>query len=221
MKTIIRLTESDLTDIVKRVIKEQWWLEFIEAGASEGPGMGWGPDIDLGSSGSGGDSESLKKVNVELGKVENLLNLANTKKNKINSRCSIYTNIKKPNANAGEIQDFLIAIGHNITKDWTFGDGTATAIGTYFYGGSAGINSVYKLWNKLKQEGLDVGTTSGYGVKMGTALSTKITKIINQKQSGCKTDLDKVNGILNNLYGIRNRLWDLQSKYSPKSGLRS
>jgi hypothetical protein len=37
MKRIISLTESDLTRIVKRVIKEQNWFDIIS--------QGWGPDV--------------------------------------------------------------------------------------------------------------------------------------------------------------------------------
>jgi hypothetical protein len=70
VKRIIRLTESDLTRIVKRVIEEQWWMAFAEAAVSEGPGMGWGPDFDFGGgSSTAGDPKSLKDTQDQLNKV--------------------------------------------------------------------------------------------------------------------------------------------------------
>jgi len=217
MKKIITLTESDLTRIVKRVIEEQWWLAFAEAAVSEGPGMGWGPDINFGGGVSdAGDPKSLKDTQAQLKKVRTLIQTATNSKNKINKRCSPYNTIKIPKANAGEIQDFLIAIGHNIAKDWTFGDGTATALGTYFYGTKPGINSVSKLWTKLNGEGYDVGTTSGFGPKMATAVASKINTIIGKVKSGCNTELTKIDKSLSNLNKTKSKLEDLEYKFSPK-----
>ena len=208
-----------VTERQYKLIQEQWWMGFIEAAVSEGPGMGWGWDIDTtGGKVSNGNPEKLKEVGVELSKAQNLIDKANTKKNKINSRCSKYTNMTIPTANAGEIQDFLISLGHTITKDWTFGDGTATALGTYFYGGKAGVNSVLKLWTKLNGEGYDVGTTSGFGPKMATAISSKISGIVTRIKSGCTTDLATINKILKGLEDIQNNLYKIHGEYMPKGG---
>ena len=90
-------------------------------------------------------------------------------------------------ANAGDIQTFLKNIGYNITVDYTFGDGTATALGTFMYGAPAksGINSVATLWQKMKDSKLDVGTTPGFGLKMATAaanwINTAIPKLVKTK----------------------------------------
>jgi len=81
-------------------------------------------------------------------------------------------------ANAGDIQTFLKNIGHNITVDYVFGDGTATALGTFMYGQKAGINSVAKLWEKMKASGLNVGTTPGFGPQMATAVAKWINGAI-------------------------------------------
>ena len=176
-----------ITERQYKLIQEQWWMGFIEAAVSEGPGMGWGWDIDTtGGKVSGGNPEKLKEVNVELDKVQNLIDKANTKKNKINSSCSKYTNITIPRAHAGEIQDFLITLGHRIGRDANFGDETATALGTYFYGAKKGINSVIKLWEKLGAEGLTVGSEPGFGGLMATAVSSKITEM-RRKLSSCKS----------------------------------
>ena len=199
------------------LIQEQWWLTFAEASVSEGPGMGWGPDINFGGGVSdAGDPKSLKDTQVQLNKVRTLIQTATSSKSKINKKCSPYNNIKIPMANAGEIQDFLIALGHPITKDWTFGNNTATALGTYFYGTKPGINSVLKLWNKLNGEGYDVGTTSGFGPKMATAVVSKITTIISKVKSGCNTELTKINKSLSNLNKIQSNLEKLEDKFSPK-----
>jgi hypothetical protein len=207
MKKIITLTESDLTRIVKRVIEEQWWLTFAEAAVSEGPGMGWGPDIDFGGgSSTGGDLKSLNDTRAQLGKVQTLIKDVTKAKNKINKRCSPYNTIKIPRANAGEIQDFLIAIGHNIGRDGIFGNQTATALGTYFYGAKLGINSVSKLQTKLNVS-FD---------KMETTVASKINTIVGNVKSGCNTELTKINKSLSNLNKIQSNLENLESKFSPK-----
>ena len=90
-------------------------------------------------------------------------------------------------ANAGDIQTFLKNIGYSITVDYAFGDGTATALGTFMYGppSKSGINSVAKLWEKMKASGLDVGTTPGFGLKMATAtakwINSAIPKLVTSK----------------------------------------
>jgi len=212
MKKIITLTESDLTRIVKRVIEEQWWLTFAEAAVSEGPGMGWGPDFDFGGgSSSGGDPKSLKDTQVQLNKVRTLIQTATNSKNKINKRCSPYNIIKIPRADAGEIQDFLIALGHNIGRDGIFGNQTATALGTYFYGAKLGINSVSQLQIKLNVS-LD---------KMETAVASKINTIVGKVKSGCNTELTNIKNSLTNLNKIKSNLENLESKFSPKSTLRA
>ena len=81
-------------------------------------------------------------------------------------------------ANAGDIQTFLKGMGQNIAVDYAFGNGTATAYGTFMYGSTAGINSVQTLWQKLKDEGLDVGTTPGFGPKMAQAVAKEINDIV-------------------------------------------
>jgi hypothetical protein len=213
MKKIITLTESDLTRIVKRVIEEQWWLTFAEAAVSEGPGMGWGPDINVtgGGSSTGGDPKSLNDTQAQLKKVGTLIQTATDSKKKINKRCSPYNTIKIPRANAGEIQDFLIAIGHNIGRDGLFGNQTATALGTYFYGAKLGINSVSKLQTKLNVP-FD---------KMETTVASKINTIVGNVKSRCNTELTKINKSLSNLNKIQSNLENLESKFSPKSTLRA
>lgn len=83
-------------------------------------------------------------------------------------------------ANAGDIQTFLKNIGYSITVDYAFGDGTATALGTFMYGPptKSGINSVTTLWEKMKASSLDVGTTPGFGLKMATAAAKWINGAI-------------------------------------------
>jgi len=213
MTRTIRLTESDLTRIVKRVIEEQWWMAFAEAAASEGPGMGWGPDINVtgGGSSTGGDPKSLNDTKVQLGKVRTLIQTATNLKNKINKRCSPYNTIKIPRSNAGEIQDFLIAIGHNIGRDGLFGNQTATALGTYFYGAKLGINSVSSLQTKLNVP----------FNKMETTVASKINTIVGKVKSDCNTELTNINKSLSNLNKIQSNLEALKDKFSPTSTLRA
>jgi hypothetical protein len=212
MTRTIRLTESDLTRIVKRVIEEQWWLTFAEAAVSEGPGMGWGPDFDFGGgSSTGGDPKSLNDTRVQLDKVRTLIQTATNSKNKINKRCSPYNTIKIPRSNTGEIQDFLIVLGHNIGRDGLFGDQTATALGTYFYGAKLGIKTVSNLQNQLNVP-FD---------KMETTVASKINTIVGKVKIGCNTELTKINKSLTNLNKIKSNLENLESKFSPPSTLRA
>lgn len=81
-------------------------------------------------------------------------------------------------ANAGDIQTFLKGMGHNITVDYAFGNGTATAVGTFMYGAAAGINTVKLLWEKMKASNMDVGATPGFGLKMAQALATYLNGVI-------------------------------------------
>lgn len=108
------------------------------------------------------------------------------------TQCDEYKNrLTTPvTSNAGDIQTFLKNIGYNITVDYAFGDGTATALGTFMYGSSSksGINSVAKLWEKMKTSSLDVGTTPGFGLKMATAAAKWINGAIpNLVKTKCAT----------------------------------
>lgn len=208
-----------ITERQYKLIQEQWWLALGEFAAHEtSTGSGW--DMGFGGTSdpnfSGYNSKDRQSVSTALAGVQAEKQKVINSKNTLVSRCSKYTNITKPTANAGEIQDFLITLGHSITKDWTFGNGTATALGTYFYGAKAGIDSVPKLWNKLKDEGYDVGTTSGFGPKMATAISSKISKIINTIQSNCKTNLTKINNTISSLQKKANELNNKLDDLTPK-----
>ena len=96
--------------------------------------------------------------------------------------------VPNPYKGAGDIQDFLIVIGYKISKDWTFGDGTATALGTWAYGASKGINTVDKLWTQMNKDGWDVGETSGFGPKMLKAVADMIVKLCKSLSKTCKVD---------------------------------
>jgi hypothetical protein len=207
-----------VTERQYKLIQEQWWLALGEFAAHEtNTGTGW--DMGFGAAQPNTlnyNSEDRKSVSTALASVQSTKQKAINSKNTLVSSCSKYTNITKPTANAGEIQDFLITLGHNIIKDWSFGDGTARALGTYFYGAKAGVDSVLKLWNKLKGEGYDVGTTSGFGPKMATAISSKISKIIDKIQSSCKTNLTKINNTISSLQKKANELNTKLDDLTPK-----
>lgn len=191
------------------LIQEQWWLTFAEASVSEGPGLGWGLDVDFGGGGTsnGGDPKSLKDTQVQLNKVGTLIQTATSSKSKINKKCSPYNTIKTLIADTGAIQDFLIALGHNIGRDGIFGDETATALGTYIYGAKPGINSVSKLYNKLNVP---------YN-QIVAAVASKINELIIKVKSGCNTELTKINKSLSNLNKIQSNLKNLEDKFSPKA----
>ena len=82
---------------------------------------------------------------------------------------------KLPKANAGEIQQFLKGKGIYKNKvDYKFQDGTAKAFAQYYYSINTDINTVHKLWKKLKSEKRDVGGTTGFGPKMAKVISDMI-----------------------------------------------
>jgi hypothetical protein len=89
---------------------------------------------------------------------------------------------------AYQVQRFLNYIGYNISRDYTFGNETATALGTWAYGKSKGINTVDKLWQQMKNDGWDVGETTGYGGKMVKAVADMIVQICKSLAKTCKVD---------------------------------
>jgi hypothetical protein len=181
MKKIIKLTESDLTRIVKRVLNEQLGgLEAMpETGYDAGVNVGYVPTFEKKNSTASliGANSLLAKTRMDIAKIENEIK-------KPNQECNKYKSIKKPNDNTKDIQDFLISIGHKIKNDNKFTDETATALGTYFYGHNQGINTVDKLINRLKIDGYVIGKSGG----LNEAVSKKINKIIDNKLKKCYND---------------------------------
>jgi hypothetical protein len=100
--------------------------------------------------------------------------------------------VPNPYEGAGGVQDFLIAIGWNILKDWDFGNQTAKALGTWRYGAKSGIDTVNKLWQQLKKQGYDVGETTGYGPKMLKAVGAMIVTTCTKISKTCEVDAQTV-----------------------------
>ena len=96
--------------------------------------------------------------------------------------------VPNPYKGAGDIQDFLIVIGYKISKDWNFGNETATALGTWAYGASKGINTVDKLWTQMNKDGWYVGEKSGFGPNMLEAVADMIFTLCNSLSKTCKVD---------------------------------
>jgi hypothetical protein len=94
--------------------------------------------------------------------------------------------------NTGSIQQYLSTLGSNITVDYSFGNGTATAVWTYLFGDPKTTKTPNELWTKLNNSGYDVGTTPGIGYQTLKAISDKFISIRNSKLSSCqKTDSSK------------------------------
>lgn len=115
--------------------------------------------------------------------------------------------IPNPYEGAGGVQDFLIAIGWNITKDWSFGNQTAKALGSWRYGSKSGIDTVNKLWLQLKKQGYDVGETTGYGPKMLNAVGSMIVTTCTKISKTCKVDAQT--------------LFDMSFKLLPKEDIEA
>lgn len=96
--------------------------------------------------------------------------------------------VPNPYKGAGDIQDFLIVIGYKISKDWNFGNETATALGTWAYGASKGINTVDKLWTQMNKDGWYVGEKSGFGPNMLEAVADMIVTLCKSLSKTCKVD---------------------------------
>lgn len=82
--------------------------------------------------------------------------------------------------NPREMQVLMNYLGHSIKVDNKFGNETANAIGTFIYGSKMRIDTVYKLWEKMKSDGWDVGKKFGFGPKMATSLSILLTRIVSK-----------------------------------------
>lgn len=97
---------------------------------------------------------------------------------------------KVPNLYEGafQVQRFLNYVGHDIPMDYTFGNETATALGTWAYGSSKGIDTVDKLWRQMKKDGWDVGETTGYGGKMVKEVADMIIQLCKSLAKTCKVD---------------------------------
>lgn len=151
MKKIIKLTESDLHRIVKRVINES---QLLNEGVSESSKNCW----------------YYKQIAAQ--------------------KYISDKSVPNPFEGAGGVQDFLIVLGWDITKDWDFGDETAKALAFWKYGGKYGIDTVNKLWIQLKKDGYNVGETTGYGSKMKEAVATMILKTCEEISKTCKVKED-------------------------------
>lgn len=85
-------------------------------------------------------------------------------------------------ANAGKIQQFLKDNQDStLVVDYNFGPKSATAAGKYVAKGYNDANyetvtTVQKLWELMKADNLDVGTTPGFGPKMAKELARILEK---------------------------------------------
>lgn len=157
----------------------------------------------------------MKNLNEELDRIKKMMGILNEKTQTTNKsqlivegvsagkRCWYYKQIAQkkflsdervpnPYEGAGGVQDFLIAIGWDITKDWDFGDQTAKALGFWKYGAKSGIDTVNKLWLQLKKQGYDVGETTGYGPKMLKAVGAMIVITCTKLAKTCEVDAQTV-----------------------------
>lgn len=109
----------------------------------------------------------------------------------------VYHNTTDLESGAYGVQEFLIDCGHKIPKDGNFGDKTATALGTWVYGASAGVNTVVKLAERMKKDGWDIGTITS--TPYGPRMASQVAKLIRQM-------CDKVNQICTKQYDNQSKL---------------
>lgn len=109
----------------------------------------------------------------------------------------------------GAIQQFLKDKGVYKNKvDSDFGDETAKAFAQYYYNINTNIDTVNKLWKKLKSEGRDVGNKSGFGPKMGKVVSG----MINFKENPSSMLTNLYNGLVGNIKPYINKGLEYVSK---------
>jgi len=120
------------------------------------------------------------------------------------TECERWVRLKnKPlDNNIGTIQDYLIALGFKITKDWALGNPTSTAIWTHLFGKPDTQKTSLQLWQKLKEKGYSVGNTPGCGGICQGEIAKKMYEIRNNKLKAC-------GGIANVDYGTIKHLASL------------
>ena len=148
-KKIIKLTESDLHRIVKRVINE-----------SQSP-----PN----KVSAGKKCWYYKKISED--------------------KYSVDKRVPNPYSGAGGVQDFLIALGFNISKDWKFGNETAKALADWAYGPRSGVDTVEKLRQQLKKDGWGFDNDiPGYGSDMRYVVAGMIKLTCQELSTRCEVD---------------------------------
>jgi len=193
----------------KKFINEQWWFECLNNSGS------W--DLGL-QNGSMGHREETPKTGMEVisitariqSKKATLKTLISSKKT-TDDFCLSNSLIKKPSAHAGEIQEFLNSVGLLVTIDSNFKNLSATAAGTFLYGQKSGINTVGKLYDKLKSEGYNVGpkTVSVFTSQMAVGLSKKISDVIDSFKTWCEKSKKEINS---NILKLKGEIENLKSE---------
>lgn len=201
-----------------KIIKEQPWLNFARFAAHEtNTGTGW--DMGLQNTYSVlGRREETPKTGAEVmsiaaqiqAKKATLKTLISSKRKTIDF-CLTNSLIKKPSAHAGEIQEFLKSVGLLETIDSNFKNLSATAAGTFLYGKKSGINTVGKLYDKLKSEGYNVGpkTVSVFTSQMAVGLSKKISDNINSVKTWCEKSKKEIDS---NISKTKSEIENLKSE---------
>lgn len=94
---------------------------------------------------------------------------------------------------AGDLQDFLITVGHNINKTWKFDIPTARALGTWVWGTNKGYDTPLEIFDKMVSLGYDLGsrTQTPYGPKMAIAVNKMVKKICGELIKDCPISFDK------------------------------
>lgn len=199
-----------------KIIKEQAWINFARFAAHEtNTGTGW--DLGL-PDGSMGHREETPKTGMEVmsiaaqiqSKKATLKTLISSKKKTIDF-CLTNSLIKKPSAHAGEIQEFLKSVGLLETIDSNFKNLSATAAGSFLYGKKSGINTVGKLYDKLKSEGYNVGpkTVSVFTSQMAVGLSKKISDKIDSVKTWCEKSKKEIDS---NILKTKGEIKNLESE---------
>lgn len=208
MKIII--SEEQLKFLMeKKFINEQWWFEIMNNS------LGW--DQGLQTDPMGRREETPKtgmeviSISAQIGSKKAALKTLISSKKTTNDLCLSNSLIKKPAAHAGEIQQFLKSVGLLETIDSNFKNLSATAAGTFLYGKKSGINTVGKLYDKLKSEGYNVGskTVSVFTSQMAVGLSKKISDVIDSFNTWCKNSKKEIDS---NILELKREIENLKSE---------
>ena len=94
---------------------------------------------------------------------------------------------------AGDLQDFLIFVGHKINKTWKFDNPTAKALGTWVWGAKAGYDTPEEIFDKMVSLGYDLGkkTSTPYGPKMAFQVAKMVKNLCGEVIKRCPQKFDK------------------------------
>lgn len=202
-----------ITERQYKLIKEQLWggLEYFPETGQEVTGLFGPQNNNMTRKETPKTFVEKSSISIQITAKKATLKTLISSKKKTTDFCLTNSRIKKPSAYTGEIQDFLVSVGLLKTKDYDFKNLSATAAGSFLYGKKSGINTVGKLYDKLKSEGYNVGpkTVSVFTNQMASGLSKKISDKIDSVKTWCEKSKKEIDS---NISKLKREIKNLESE---------